>query len=306
MPRVSVIVPAHDAEAHVGEALSSIRSQTWGDWEAIVVDDASSDGTAELVRGVADPRIRLVESEENRGPAATRNLGVAEASGELVALLDADDRWLPNYLERQVGRYDDEERRRPGVGIVGCDAYVAMGERVATATYLTGLSRPVREVDVGRMLRGNAIFVSALVPYEAGQEAGWFDPDLFGTEDHDLWLRILETGRRAIVNHEPLAVYRMAAGSVSGDLGRMARNHQQTLQRALARGRLTARQRRIAQAELRYHRAMEVVARAALEDGGRSIALCELPLLAWVVVSRPGQWAGWWRALRAKGRVAPA
>lgn len=306
MPRVSVIIPAHDAEAHVEEALRSIQAQTCTDWEAIVVDDASSDRTAEKVHGVGDARIRLVQSAANVGPAGARNMGVTQARGELVALLDADDRWLPTYLERQVARYDAEERRRPGVGIVACDAFVAVGERIADATYLDGLPLPVHDLGLARMLRGNPIFVSAVVPYQAGEEAGWFDPALYGTEDHDLWLRILETGRRAVLNREPLAVYRLARDSVSSNLARMACNNQLTLERALLRGRLTPGQRRVARAEMRYNRALEVVATAALDGRGWRSAVRHLPLLSWVVLSRPGRWPGWWRALRARGRVAPA
>src|SRR5947208_14290588 len=100
MPRVSVVVPARNAAPHIGEALSSIVAQTFGDWEALVVDDGSTDGTADVARAV-DPRIVVLDNPHPAGPAAARNLAIARASGELLALLDADDQ---RSEERRVGK----------------------------------------------------------------------------------------------------------------------------------------------------------------------------------------------------------
>ena len=100
--RVTVIVAAYNVAKLIGRALESVRSQTFKDWEIIVVDDASTDGTPFIVHGMAevDRRIRLICQEQNRGPAAARNRAIAEARGEWVAVLDADDAWLPERLER--------------------------------------------------------------------------------------------------------------------------------------------------------------------------------------------------------------
>src|SRR4051794_12658650 len=107
MPRVSVVIPAFNAEEHIEEALRSVLSQTYGDWEIVVCDDCSIDGTAERVRRFGD-RVTIVRTETNSGPAAARNLAIRHSSGELLALLDADDYWLPAYLERQVSLYDSD------------------------------------------------------------------------------------------------------------------------------------------------------------------------------------------------------
>lgn len=293
MPRVSVIVPAHDAEAFIEQTLASVRAQTFGDWEAIVVDDASSDDTAGRVRAIGDPRIRVVRLDDNRGPAGARNAGAAVAAGELVALLDADDAWLPEYLERQVAAY--ETLGRPAV--LGCDAYYVQDGRRLQRTHLDRIAPATGDVTVERLLRGNPVYISALLDRAAADEAGWFDEGLFGTEDHDLWLRIAEAGRRVVVRREPLALYTVAEGSVSSNLGRMGRNMQLLHERALGRGRLTPRQARLARRQLRYYRAMEAVAE---RDG----LLAKAPLLARVVLTNPGRWPGWLRALRAGGRVA--
>ena len=289
MPRVSVIVPAHNAAASIAATLRSVQAQTFSDWEVVVADDASADGTADAVRALGDERIRVVRTERNLGPAGARNLAAREIGGELVALLDADDAWLPEYLERQVAAW------KPDIGIVACDAhFVQDGERLPR-TFLERVE--VGEPSLERLLRGNFIYVSALFPREAAETAGWFDEGLFGTEDHDLWLRIAETGRRIVINREPLALYTFGEGSVASNLGRMGRNVQLLYERALARGNLTPAQQRIARQQLRYHAAMEAVAtRAGL--------VRRAPLLARVVAENPRRWGDWWRALRAGGRVS--
>ncbi|MGD0199377.1 MAG: glycosyltransferase family 2 protein [Bryobacteraceae bacterium] len=99
--RVSVIVPLYNKAKYVMRALASIAGQTCGDYEVIVVDDGSTDGSGELAAGFGDARFRVVQ-QANAGPGAARNRGVAEAQGDLIAFLDADDAWLPEYLESSV------------------------------------------------------------------------------------------------------------------------------------------------------------------------------------------------------------
>jgi glycosyl transferase family 2 len=101
VPRVSVIVPLFNKADYVGRALASISSQTFADFEVIVVDDGSMDGGAEIVAKHSDSRVRLV-SQQNRGPGAARNRGIEQSRGLLLAFLDADDEWLPHYLEAGI------------------------------------------------------------------------------------------------------------------------------------------------------------------------------------------------------------
>ncbi len=113
-PLVSVIVPLYNKGATIARTLTSIRAQTFRDFEVIIVDDGSSDAGVEVVEGFQDDRLRLV-SQPNAGPGAARNHGMAEARGPLLAFLDADDEWLPQYLERSVAAL---ERLGPGVASI--------------------------------------------------------------------------------------------------------------------------------------------------------------------------------------------
>src|SRR5437667_12904384 len=114
MPRVSVIIPAFNAETYIAEALRSVAGQTYDDWDVVIADDRSTDKTVEIAKGFGE-RVKVVEHHENAGPATARNTAVAHSDGELLAFLDADDYWLPDFLEQQVGRFDAEQVRQGAV-----------------------------------------------------------------------------------------------------------------------------------------------------------------------------------------------
>ncbi|MCI0380021.1 MAG: glycosyltransferase family 2 protein, partial [Gemmataceae bacterium] len=98
---VSVIVPLYNKAKYVERALTSISAQTAHDLEILVVDDGSTDGGGDMAERFAELRLRLIR-QDNAGPGAARNRGLAEARGEFVAFLDADDEWLPDYLEKNL------------------------------------------------------------------------------------------------------------------------------------------------------------------------------------------------------------
>jgi glycosyltransferase involved in cell wall biosynthesis len=100
MPLFSVVIPTFNRANLIGRAIDSVLAQTMGDFEIIVVDDGSSDGTREVVNALTDPRIRLIPLASNQGAAAARNAGIAAARGELISLLDSDDEYAPAFLER--------------------------------------------------------------------------------------------------------------------------------------------------------------------------------------------------------------
>ncbi len=114
-PAVSVVMPAYDRERLLPAAMDSVLAQTFDDFELIVVDDGSSDRTAEVAASTGDPRVRVVRNERNLGVGASRNVGLDQARGEFVANLDSDDLAHPRRLERQVARL----RARPELALLG-------------------------------------------------------------------------------------------------------------------------------------------------------------------------------------------
>ncbi len=267
MPLVSVIVPAHNAAPFIERTIASVRGQTCADWEVVAVDDGSTDETWELLQR-AGAKVRSFRRERAGGPAVARNLALEHAAGELVVFLDADDLLLPRYLERQLASYRAAVRS-PGaeVGLVSCDARILIGDRhdrdsdrYAPLTHRQLLPDGGAPITLERVLRRNPIYGACLVPVAVGEAVGWFDPELYGTEDFGLWIKILERGYRAVLNDEVLAVYRRTPGTVSSNLASQGANNRRAYELALARGRLNARERRIAKRAIRYNRAMEEVA----------------------------------------------
>lgn len=120
--KVSILLPIYNRAHTLPRCLASIRAQTFQDWELIAVDDGSKDGSAELIAG--DPRFRLLRHEENRGASAARNTALAAAEGELVALIDSDDEWLPQKLERQLACLQER-----AADACGCEYWMVDGAR---------------------------------------------------------------------------------------------------------------------------------------------------------------------------------
>lgn len=300
MPRVSVIIPAHNSAAYLPETLRSVESQTYRDWEIVAVDDGSSDGTWSLLES-AGPRVRAVRNAVAAGPAAARNRALAQASGELVTFLDADDLLRPRYLESQIACLEAARRRGRQVGLVTCDALLLDEDGYAEHTYLDMIRDRNRPLTLELVLARNPIYISSLVPTAVGESVDWFDPELFGTEDFGLWLKILERGLEAIRNPETLAVYRRRAGTVSSNIASQGVNNRRAYELALARGALSPRQRRIARRSIRYNRAMEGVARLRFSpraDRSLSDLMRLAPVLAWVALTNPRWWSQWIGVLR--------
>lgn len=300
MPRVSVVIPAHNAARFLAETLASVSAQSFGDWEIVVVDDGSRDATWSILES-AGPRVRPLRNETALGPAAARNTALAHARGELVVFLDADDLLLPNYLERQIAALDEAMAQGRRIGLIACDALLLDDGRYAGYTYTDMTPDSHLPITLDRVLRRNPIYISALVPAAVGREVGWFDEELFGTEDFGLWLKILERGYDAIRIPEALAVYRRTTGTISTDIARQGANNRRAYELALARGALSPRQRRIAKGAIRYNRAMEAV--AELRFGRRSARsilelVARMPLLLHVAATNPRWWRQWVTVLR--------
>jgi glycosyltransferase involved in cell wall biosynthesis len=298
-PQVSVIVPAYNAAAHIAEALESVQAQTVENWEIVVCDDGSSDDTATIAARFGE-RVRVVSSPHNEGLARARNRAIREARGELLALLDADDRWLPCYLERQLAQLEAAPSQET-VGVVSCNAYLQDDSGRLPGTYADRFGY-AGDVTIEQLLDISPVFISAMIPRAALDDVGLFDPDLRSCEDLDLWLRLVEAGYRVISTREPLVVYRLSPGQLSAKPVAMAQAREAVYRRALDRGALTAPQRRAAERAIRRERAAGAAASIAGELREHRMpsaqTLSSVPLMARVLVENPSRWWRWVRRSR--------
>src|SRR5262245_30953172 len=127
MARVSVIIPLYNKRPYIARALDSVLQQSLSDIEVLIVNDGSTDGSETIVKACTDPRVRLIH-QVNAGPGAARNRGLGEATSPLIAFLDADDEWLPTYLEKSVGLLEAHD---PNVAVIS-SAYVLHPANIST------------------------------------------------------------------------------------------------------------------------------------------------------------------------------
>ncbi|MGD9496669.1 MAG: glycosyltransferase family 2 protein [Armatimonadota bacterium] len=208
---VSALIPAFNAAATIGRALDSVYAQTYdGPIEIIVVDDGSTDATAEIVRD-RFPKVTLIR-QENCGPAAARNRAAAVASGEFLAMLDADDQWLPEKTQRQLTVLTQE----PSIGAVATNGTVVASERRYPWMH-TGGPR-LRELSVRELLLGHRLPIgpSTVCRTQVFHALGGYDRDIRCGEDLDLFCRIVATGLRFVALNEPLYTYTRGEGTITG------------------------------------------------------------------------------------------
>lgn len=229
-PGVSVVIPAYNVAEYVGEAIESALAQTYPNVEVVVVDDGSTDSTAAVIDSYRNEVV--VVSQENQGLASARNAGIRSASGELFALLDADDLWLTDRLDRLIPVLE----ARPEIGMVTSDSYVMDG-RVPTErrSYVHRRRRPFpasEDEQIAEIARFNFLFVSVVFRRELVDRCGMFAEGLRRAEDYELWTRFLLSGSRAAFVDEPLGYYRVRPGSLSQS-PEQAIAHQAVLERHL-------------------------------------------------------------------------
>ena len=206
---MTVVIPAFQAAAFLEPALVSAAAQTHRDIEILVVDDGSTDDTTSIAEAFArrDDRLRVLR-QENRGVSAARNHGIAEATGEFLALLDSDDEWLPNKLERQLREF----ARGARIAAVGClMEYVSSHGKALGVSGETSRGRQ-RDIAGAQFMpfAGSAL----LVPTALVREVGGFDESLSQAEDLDLLSKLARHGT-VITVPEVLGRYRIHAESAS-------------------------------------------------------------------------------------------
>jgi glycosyltransferase involved in cell wall biosynthesis len=235
-PPVSVIIPAYDRAASIRQAIESVLRQTWTDFELIVVDDGSSDGTLAAAAEVRDPRLRLVESPRNAGAAAARNRGAGEARGTWLAFQDSDDEWLPEKLGKQMARLAEPAGYVAAycglLTLGGLDpaAEARLGLRYVPDPAVVPAEGDLREP----LLRGNLVSTQTLVVRrDVFLGLGGFDAGLPALEDWDFALRLAARGPIALVD-EPLVQQRFSPNSLTRSLDRHVRAHDRIVEKHLA------------------------------------------------------------------------
>ena len=216
MPKVSVIIPAYNAMAYLPETLESVLKQTLTDFEVLIINDGSKDHIEQWATQVTDPRVKLI-SQPNQGVCVARNTGIAQAQGEYVAFLDADDLWDSTKIEKQVRCLEEQ----PEVGLVYTWTILITEKGEATEVLVASHAEGnVWEQLLVQDMMSNCS--SAMVRRSCFETVGGFDPNFSYCADRDMWVRIAARYPFAVVK-EPLTLYRRHSSS-------MSKNQKKTLQ----------------------------------------------------------------------------
>lgn len=225
MPKVTVIIPVYNVETLVSKTLQSVLQQTYQDFEILVVNDGSTDGSLAICQGFTDPRIRIV-SQSNRGLAGARNTGIRHAQGEYLAFLDSDDLWLPEKLEKHIQHLDNS----PEVGVsfsrsrfideAGQDIGIYQMPKLTDITPAHLFCRnPIGNgsaVVLRREVLGEIKFEENLY---GEVESFYFDDSFRQSEDIECWLRIaLQTTWKIEGIPDALTLYRVNMGGLSANI----------------------------------------------------------------------------------------
>lgn len=185
MRKVSVIIPTYNRGDYICEALDSVFAQTFQDFEVIVVDDGSTDGTRQKIKRYM-PRIKYIY-QENAGVSAARNKGIAVSKGRYLAFLDSDDLWVRDKLKLQVEFMDSN----PGFGMVCCDICMLKRDQIVYPSAFQKKRFMASGYIFGNLIRENFISTpTVMVRREVFNNIGMFDELLPVAEDYDMWLRI--------------------------------------------------------------------------------------------------------------------
>jgi glycosyltransferase involved in cell wall biosynthesis len=223
--RVSVLIPAYNAAATIADALESALNQSPPPFEVVVSDDGSTDDLAAALRPFRS-HVRVL-CEPNGGLAAARNRAAAVAQGELLALLDADDVWLPGRVDALMSA----AASRPDLAVLTTDAVESRAGVLTPGTYYATREFAVDRQDLA-ILRSNFIFGAGAVRADAFRAVGGYRTGARYAEDWDLWIRLLLRGYRAGLIDQPLYEYRRSAASLTGQKVELALGVLELLARA--------------------------------------------------------------------------
>lgn len=225
VPTIAVILPVYNRRATVSQSIESVLAQTFSDFQLIIIDDGSVDGTDEVIRPyLANPKIRYHRQPNSGRPSLARNTGIALASSPWLAFIDSDDLWLPTKLERQMALVQEAADAGMPLDMVLGDYEVVTNGQLSSPSFFADyqvwqLLRRVTELGCKHGFvfsrdgllqalyrKGFAATQAVLVKRSVVEDCGRFDPELTFAEDNDLWMKVAERGRVGCV-HGPVHRY---------------------------------------------------------------------------------------------------
>lgn len=209
MPSVSIIMPCHNGARYLDESINSVLSQKYSDWELLIIDDNSTDGSFDIIKNYCqnDSRIKLFHTDKSSGmPATPRNVGIQAAKGRYIAFLDSDDFWMPEKLTHQLPLFEKNDCAVVFSFYKKMDENGNIGETVIKSPLI---------VDFKNLLNGDCI----------GNLTGIYDTLKVGkvyqkeihAEDYLMWLEILKKGLKAYNTNSTEAIYRISNNSISSN-----------------------------------------------------------------------------------------
>lgn len=210
--RVSVVIPTHNRAQTIERAIQSVLSQDVENLEVIVVDDASTDNTEQVIKALGDQKIRYIRHETNKGAPAARNTGIAAACGDLIAFQDSDDEWMPDKLAKQMQLFEAS----------GSNADVVysgfLRQSLNIQTYIPGPWVTVRQGDIlQQLIQGNFVSTQTMVlRRECFEKSGVFDEQMPRLQDWELAIRLAKHYPFHLID-EPLVIAYETAGNISSD-----------------------------------------------------------------------------------------
>jgi glycosyltransferase involved in cell wall biosynthesis len=187
LPEISIIIPTYNYGRFIGRALNSVLSQSYQDYEIIVVDDASTDDTKKIVGQYDDLRMRYIKHKVNCGPSKTRNTGIEASKGMYIAFLDSDDTWMPKKIESQIEVF----RKGPdnlGVVYTSMKIFDESMSKTFSPPPSTCRGQVLLQLLTANHLGGGSSAV--MIKRECFNKAGLFDISIRGNEDWDMWIRL--------------------------------------------------------------------------------------------------------------------
>ncbi len=227
MPVISVVIPVYNGEKTIQTTIKSVLSQTFQDWELIIIDDGSQDKTLDIINKIQDPRIKIF-SYPNAGLAASRNRGFSHSIGEFIAFLDADDLWTPDKLEAQLKALQDNPQA--AVAYSWCDCIDESGKFLRTSSHSNANGDVYAKLLLTDFLDNGS---NPLIRRQALAEVGEFDESLPAAEDWDMWLR-LAARYHFISVPAPQILYRVSFTSMTTNVERQEVEMRKVIERAFS------------------------------------------------------------------------